>query len=136
MGQMIGPENRNTVENRLRELEGREILGFSSTQVQPKRYDSKRDSENPSMIKDNKVHGTATDTTISNEMEIEEVEPTKKRKNLRKNTRKKRKKSQARKKKQKRKKSLPRKKRKTKRIKKVRKENQRQMSKQTLENQS
>jgi len=76
--QMIGPENRNTVENRLRELEGREILGFSSTQVQPKRYDSKRDSENPSMIKDNKVYNTATDTTISNEMEIEEVEPTKK----------------------------------------------------------
>merc|ERR1711862_806685 len=40
---MIGPDSRNTVENRLRQLEGREI-NFNSTNTSFKRYDSRRDA--------------------------------------------------------------------------------------------
>jgi len=68
---MIGADNRNTVENRLRQLEGREILSFNTSQTNLKKYDSRRDADNSSMLKDAKSYDTTTDTTISNEMDID-----------------------------------------------------------------
>merc|ERR1711977_416370 len=63
------------VENRLRQLEGREITSYNSTSVNIKKYDSKRDADDSSLLKENKTYNTATDTTISNEMEIDEEQP-------------------------------------------------------------
>merc|ERR1711913_179036 len=40
---MIGADSRNTVENRLRQLEGREIISYNTSSVNTKKYDPKRD---------------------------------------------------------------------------------------------
>merc|ERR1712137_936271 len=81
---MIGPDNRISVENRLRQLEGREILSFNSTTTNLKKYDSRRDAEDPSMLKDNKVYNTATDTTISTDMQVDDDDEPKKKSKKRK----------------------------------------------------
>merc|ERR1712137_1267964 len=71
---MIGPDSRNTVENRLRQLEGREIISYNTASANTKKYDPKRDAENPSLLKDPKVYDIGADTTLSSKMEVEEGE--------------------------------------------------------------
>jgi len=70
---MIGPDSRNTVENRLRQLEGREIISYNTSSVNTKKYDPKRDAENPSLLKDPKVYDIGADTTLESKMEVEET---------------------------------------------------------------
>ena len=62
---MIGAENRVTVEKRLCQLEGREISFATKQTNQPKKYDPKRDVDNPNILKDAKLYDTATDSTIT-----------------------------------------------------------------------
>merc|ERR1711907_725469 len=53
--EMIGPNNRVTVENRLKQLEGREGFNFGAKPTTgQKKYDSTRDSENPALVRDGK----------------------------------------------------------------------------------
>jgi len=76
--EMIGPNNRVTVENRLKQLEGREGFNFGAKVTPgPKKYDSNRDSENPALVRDGKVYNTSADTTIPDAMDVE-PEPKKK----------------------------------------------------------
>jgi len=86
---MIGPDSRNTVENRLRQLEGREIISYNTTSVNTKKYDSQRDAENPSLLKDPKVYDLGADTSLPTKMEVEDdsdEEPKKKSKKRKRST--------------------------------------------------
>merc|ERR1712151_532542 len=56
-----------------RQLEGREIISYNTSSVNTKKYDPKRDVENPSLLKDPKVYDIGADTTLESKMEVEET---------------------------------------------------------------
>jgi nucleolar protein 58 len=70
--EMIGAGNRVVVENRLKQLEGREGSNYTAKQSPgPKKYDSSRDTENPALVREKKSYNPVTDTTIPDTMDVD-----------------------------------------------------------------
>jgi len=77
----VGVECRSKVENRLRELEGRDVLKTASTPAHapPESYRHSRSAENPSVVRQSSTYSTAEDATLG-VVDFDSDEETKKKK--------------------------------------------------------